>query len=141
MEAAKRRAYRSYISTMKKAVAKYGTRAVDGRSKMAYQLRAWRKDVIDTLGGYDNVTPQELAIVEMASMNRMIICSIDAWILSHPTLIRKDQSLMPAILQRQQLGNGLRDDLKAIGLHRRVKQVSLTEILSHDQPEPPKENE
>jgi len=128
--AAHQRKYVHGLSKAKAQVTKYGIRAIDGRSKRAYALKAWRTELIADLGGEDNVTVQQRTIVELASTTKMIISSIDAWIVSQQTLIRRDQSLIPAVLQRQQLANGLRDDLKAIGLHRRVKTASLTEILS-----------
>src|SRR5215472_13973780 len=92
------------LSKMKAAVIRYGSRAIDQRSKLAHSLKAWQNEVIATLGG--DVTPQQKSIIEIASMNKMMISSIDAWIVSQPTLIRRDQSLIPVILQRQQLVNG-----------------------------------
>ena len=90
---------------MKRAIAKLGARAIPGNTKLGYALKAWRKELIDDLGGEDNVSVQQRAIVELASTTKLMISSIDAWIMSQPSLITRSRALMPVILQRQQLAS------------------------------------
>ena len=44
--AAHQRKYAHGLSKVKAAVTKYGIRAIDGRSKLAYALRAWQRELI-----------------------------------------------------------------------------------------------
>jgi hypothetical protein len=56
--------------------------------------------------------------------------SIDAWILTQPTLINsRKRSLIPVVLQRQTLADGLARYLSQLGLERRHKVKSLNELL------------
>jgi hypothetical protein len=112
---------------MKRIIAKYGSRAIDGRSKLAYSIKAWRKDLIADLGG--DVSTQQLAIIECASLTRMMISSVDAWIVAQPSLLTRDRVLMPVILQRQQLVNSLVSMMTQLGLQRRSKQVTLQDLI------------
>jgi hypothetical protein len=114
---------------MKRAIAKLGSRAIPGNTKLGYALKAWRKEVVTSLGGPDNITPQQLAIIEMASMNKMMIGSVDAWIMSQPTLITRNRTLIPVVLQRQALVNGFCSMMSQLGLKRVQKPVpTLDEI-------------
>jgi hypothetical protein len=65
---------------MKRAIAKLGARAIPGNTKLGYALKAWRKELIEDLGGDDNISIQQRTIVECASTTRLMISSLDAWI-------------------------------------------------------------
>ena len=125
---------------MKRAIAKLGARAIPGNTKLGYALKAWRKELIDDLGGEDNVSVQQRAIVELASTTKLMISSIDAWIMSQPSLITRSRALMPVILQRQQLANSLVSMLVQLGLERRHKVKTLSEILAQADDKPDKAN-
>ena len=63
--------------------------------------------------------------------------TIDNWILSQPSLVNKSKKmLLPVVVQRQQLADGLARYLKDLGLHRRAKNLSLHEILAKDDDTP-----
>jgi hypothetical protein len=126
---AHQRKYAHGLSAVKAAVTKYGIRAIDGRSKLAYALRAWQRELIADLGGDDNITVQQRTIIEMASTSKLMISSVDAWIVSQPSLITRQRALMPVIVQRQQLVNGLVNMMSQLGLERQHKVATLTEIL------------
>jgi hypothetical protein len=65
--------------------------------------------------------------------NKLILDSIDRWIFSQASLIdRRKRALLPVVVQRQQLANGLAQYLTQLGLERRSKVKTLTEILSQD---------
>jgi len=130
IRAAKRRAYRTQLSTMKRAIAKLGARAIPGNTKLGYALKAWRKELIDDLGGEENISIQQRTIIECASTTKLMISSVDAWIMSQPSLITRDRTLMPVIIQRQQLVNGLVSMLSQLGLKRVNKEISLSDYLS-----------
>jgi len=117
---------------MKRAIAKLGARAIPGNTKLGYALRIWQRDLIADLGGETNVSVQQRTIVECAATTRLMIGSLDAWITSQPTLMTRNKTLIPVILQRQQLVDSLTRMLSQLGLERRVKTKSLDEILSEE---------
>jgi Transposase domain (DUF772) len=115
---------------MKRAIAKLGARAIPGNTKLGYALKAWRKELIEDLGGDDNISIQQRTIVECASTTRLMISSLDAWITSQPSLMQRNRTLIPVIMQRQQLVNSLVSMLVQLGLERRHKVKTLQDILA-----------
>ena len=132
-KAAHMRQYRHGLNLMKRAVTKYGSRAIDGRSKLAYALKAWQRDLIADLGGDDNISTQQRTIVELAAVSKLLLNSIDAWLLERPSLFQRgDRALLPVVIQRQQLADGLARYMNQLGLERRAKVRTLQEILSQE---------
>lgn len=131
-KAEKRRKHRHGLSTMKRAIAKLGARAIPGNTKLGYALRAWQRDLIADLGGEDNVSVQQRTIVECAATTRLMIGSLDAWITSQPSLMTRERKLIPVIMQRQAMVDSLTRMMSQLGLERRRKVKSLTEILNAD---------
>ena len=131
-KAERRRTYRHGLSTMKRAIDKLGARAIPGNTKVGYALRAWRKELIGDLGGDENVSLAQRTIVECASTTKLMISSLDAWILNQPSLMTRERKLMPVIIQRQQLVDSLTRMLSQLGLERRHKVKTLQDILSAD---------
>jgi hypothetical protein len=110
---------------------------------MGRALAAWRSELLADLGGIEAVSTQELALVEEAVKTKLILDSVDAWLLSQPTLINKrTRSVLPVVRDRQALVSTLRGLLGDLGLKRRGKAMpSLGEYLStktteHAQPDP-----
>src|SRR5262245_29121247 len=130
--AEKRRQHRSGLSTMKRAIAKLGARAIPGNTKLGYSLRIWQRDLIADLGGEENVSLAQRTIIECAATTRLMIGSLDAWITSQQTLITRERKLLPVVLQRQTMVDSLTRMLVQLGLERRVRQKTLDEILSEE---------
>lgn len=99
---------------------------------MGKALAAWRSELLADLGGIKAVSTQELALIEEAVKTKLILDSIDAWLLSQPTLINKrSRSVLPAVRDRQALVSTLRGLLGDLGLKRRSKAMpSLGEYLT-----------
>ena len=124
------------LNSLKKAWSQLGNRALDGRSPAMVAIRKWRGELIADLGGADLVSTQQLAIVDLAGKSKLLLDSIDTWLLAQPSLINaRKRSLLPVVLQRQQLVNGLVNMMSQLGLERQHKVKSLNEILSRDEPE------
>jgi hypothetical protein len=117
---------------LKRAVSTLGNRAIDRRTTMGRALAAWRSELLTDLGGIEAVSTQELALVEEAVKTKLILDSVDAWLLSQPTLIHKrNRSVLPAVRDRQALVSTLRALLGDLGLKRRAKAMpSLGEYLT-----------
>ena len=116
------------LYTMKQALLQLGNRAIDGRSETGRALTRWRKDLIADLGG--DVSTQQSAIVDLAVKSKLLLDSIDTWLLTQPTLINKrKKSVLPVVRERQQLADGLAKYLAMLGLERRSKEVSLQDYV------------
>jgi len=93
-------------------------------------LVRWRLELVNDLGGEDNISSQQAALIELSVRSKLMIDSIDNWILSQPSLINKSKkAVLPVVIQRQQLADGLSRYLGQLGLERRIKTKSLQEII------------
>ena len=66
---------------MKRAVKELGSRAIDRRTRLGKALDEWRRELIADLGGPEQVSTQELAIVNLAVKTKLMLDSVDAWLL------------------------------------------------------------
>ena len=131
-KAAKMRAYRHGLAQMKAGISKLGSRALDKRYRVSRALAQWRRDLVADLGGEENISTQQLTLIELASTSKLLLGSIDAWLLSQPSLFQRNKTLFPVVLQRQTLANALAQHLKDLGLERRHKVKTLNEILAKE---------
>ena len=121
---------------LKKAVKELGTKALDGRSTLAIELKEERRELIQALGGPSEISPQEMAIVEMIAMKRIRRKPIQEWALLNRDRLfdRRKRSLAPIALQLEQLEESEVRLLKELGLKRRAKQLpSLAAYLDKKQ--------
>src|SRR5438105_3118303 len=89
------------ISTLKRTVKLLGARVVDKRTKLGLALGAWRSDLIDDLGGVTAISTQEAAIIDAAVKTKLILDSVDAWLLKQPSLVsRRQRAVIPAVRDR-----------------------------------------
>jgi hypothetical protein len=133
------RAYAKHgLIPLKRAVGVLGSRTIDRRTAIGKALAAWRTELLADLGGIENVTTQELALVEEAVKTKLILDSIDAWLLSQPSLINKrTRSVLPVVRDRQALVATLRGLLGDLGLGRRTRAIpALGEYLAQRATEP-----
>ena len=123
------------LHTLRKSLKVLGNRAIDGRTTAGKALVHWRQDLVEDLGGADVISTQQGALVDLAVKSKLLLDSIDAWLLSQKTLINtKKKALLPVVVQRQTLADGLARYLSQLGLERRARPAkSLEDILT--QPE------
>jgi hypothetical protein len=110
-----------------------GKRAIDGRSAVAKALNRWQLELIADLGGQDNISTQQHAIIDLAVKQKFLLDSIDAWLLTQETLItgrKRLPGLIPVVIQRQQLADGLAKYLSMLGLAHGVKTKTLHDLLN-----------
>jgi hypothetical protein len=117
---------------LKKAVRVLGTRAVDRRTRIGKALDHWRADLIADLGGLENISTQERALVDEAVLTKLILSSLSAWMLKQQSLVsNKNRGALPVVLHRNQLVSTLKGLLESLGLQRRARKVpSLEEYLA-----------
>jgi hypothetical protein len=116
----RRRPYsRHGITRLKAAVRHLGPRVIDRRTTLGKALAQWRADLIQDLGGPDAVSTQRAALVDLAVRSKLILDSLDAWLLAQPSLVNKrTRSVLPIVRERQALADGLARYLQALGLDR-----------------------
>jgi hypothetical protein len=99
-----------------------------GRENVTLQaLREKEQELITALGG--DPSPQEQAIIADSVKNMLHIASLDHYLMQLKSIVRKGRP-HPVLSTRTQFYAHLRDNLKALGLQRRVKAQSLQDILS-----------
>jgi len=131
------------LTTLRRTVEAIGGRMLDGRTTLAKQLGVWRADLIRDLGG--DVSTQQAAIIDLAVKTKLLLDSIDAWLLTQPTLVNKrKKALLPVVRERQQLADSLARYLKDLGLERRQRDVQDLDAYLREraaekaaEPEPP----
>ena len=112
------------LTTLKKAVKGLGGRVIDKRTQLGKALAKWRTDLIQDLGGRENISTQQEALVDLAVKSKLILDSIDSWLLTQPSLVNaRKRSLLPAVRERQQLADGLARYLGMLGLERRGRDL------------------
>jgi hypothetical protein len=105
---------------------------IDKRTAVGRALADWRQELVRDLGGPETVSTQQLAVIDLAVRTKLLLDSIDAWLLMQPTLVHhRRRALLPVVVQRQSLANALAHYLSLLGLERRPpKTVSLTDYLA-----------
>ncbi len=110
--------------TLRAAVKELGSRAVDRRTKTGRALAAWRSEIAGDLGGLDALSAQQRAVLEEAVKLKLMLDSVDAWILAQPSLVdRRKRALLPVVRERQSLADALVRYLTTLGLERRVREL------------------
>jgi hypothetical protein len=102
-------------------------RAIDGRTTIAKHLQQWRSELIADLGGLEVVSTQQLAIVVLAVRTKLMIDSVDNLLLTQPTIVNaRKRTLLPVVLQRQQLADALARYMGQLGLQARRRMLDVT---------------
>jgi hypothetical protein len=119
------------LTRLKAAVRRLGGRVVDRRTTLGKALAEWRQELIQDLGGSDAVSTQEKAVIELAVKTKLLLDSIDAWLLSQPSLVNaRRRTLHPVVVQRQQLADALARYMNMLGLKRRRERLDLAQSLA-----------
>ncbi len=77
------------LNTLRDAATRVGSRAIDGRSALCYALKRRRRELVDDLGGPDNLSTQRSALIDLCVKTKLFIDSVDAWLLTQDSLINK----------------------------------------------------
>jgi hypothetical protein len=106
---------------LKRAVKNLGGRTIDMRTALGKSLAQWRHQLIGDLGGPGAISTQQAAVVDLAVKTKLLLDSIDAWLLTRPSLIdKKRRALLPVVRERQQLADALARYLSQLGLDRKA---------------------
>jgi hypothetical protein len=118
------------LHTLKRTISLLGGRTIDRRYRVGKALAQWRDDIVADLGGADTISTQQQALVELAVRSKLLLDSVDAWLLVQPSLINaRKRTLLPVVIQRQALADALARYLAQLGLKRVSKEVSLQDYV------------
>ncbi len=120
-----RRPYSKHgLTRQKAAFNRRGIHALDGRTKAARELLRWRAELVADLGGEEAISTQQQAVVDLAVRTKVLLDSVDAWLLQQPSLVNKrKKALLPVVSQRQGLADALSRYMGQLGLKRTPKPV------------------
>src|SRR5438874_525044 len=93
------------LSTLRRTVAQLTTRRLDGRSAVAGAVKRWKADLSADLGG--DLTRAQQTLVELAAQTWVMVVSLDDWLLRQASLVTRKRTVLPVLLQRQQLADSL----------------------------------
>src|SRR5262245_51150749 len=132
----RRRYSRSGFYALKSALRQLGARVIDRRTSLGKHLAAWRADLVSDLGGEGALSTQQRAMVDVIVRQKLLLESVDAWLLVQPTLVNsRKRALLPVVRERQGLADSLARYLAQLGLERRAKPVpNLADYLSQRAP-------
>ena len=126
------------LTRAKQAVRDFGTRTIDRRTKAGRALLAWREQLIDDLGGIEQVSAQQLTVLELAARTKILLDGIDAWLFEQPSLVNKrERKLFTVVKERQQLADSLARYMGQLGLERRGKIYDLNDYVVENYSEEP----
>jgi hypothetical protein len=117
-------------------VADRGRKVVDMRTRLGKELMRWRGELVADLGGEGQLSTQQLALVDISMRTKLLLDSIDAWLLSQPSIIdKRRRQLFPVVQQRTALADALARYLGSLGLARAAKQMPrLSDYLKKGEP-------
>ena len=120
------------LTTLRRAVKELGGRAIDKRTSLGRALEDWRHSLLDDLGGIQATSTQQRQLVDLAVKTKLLLDSVDAWLLVQPSLVNaRKRTVLPVLLQRQQMSDSLARLMQQLGLEKRSRpMLSLHEYLS-----------
>src|SRR5262249_14284443 len=120
----RRRYSRSGFYALKSTLRQLGPRTIDRRTSLGKHLAAWRADLVTDLGGEAALSTQQRALVDVIVRQKLLLESVDAWLLVQPTLVNSRQrTLLPVVRERQALADSLARYLVQLGPEPRAKPV------------------
>src|SRR5438876_3209102 len=84
------------LHKLQRAVQTLGKRALPSRSTaLGRALHQWREALVADLGGMDAVSTQRLALVELALRTKLLVDSVDAYVLAMPSPVSRQRRCLP----------------------------------------------
>lgn len=104
---------------------------LDARSTAFKAITSYRSELVASLGGADNLSAQELTLVEMCAKDWFLLQSIDAFLLQHGAYNKRKRAAYALTIQRCQVSDSLTRKLQLLKLERRSKPLNtLSALLS-----------
>jgi hypothetical protein len=107
----------------------------------AFVLHLWRNELIDDMGGAGNVSTQQKTIIDPIVKQNLILDSVDAWLLERPMVYRASRSVVPIVRECQSIADSLARYLGQLGLKRRSKIKSISDLLADEEADTPRDRD
>jgi hypothetical protein len=108
---------------------------LDKRTTIGKRLDDWAQEIIADLGG--DVSAAQRQVIDMAVRTKLLVDSIDAWLLAQPAILSvRKRALFPVVQQRQQLADALVRYLGLLGLKRQARRFDLPSRAAARVPSP-----
>jgi hypothetical protein len=75
------------FNTLRRALTTSGKRLTSRRYKLGRALWDWRQELIEALGGDVRTSPQQITLIDLSVKTKLLLDSIDAWILTRSSPI------------------------------------------------------
>jgi hypothetical protein len=112
-------------------VASRGRKVVDMRTRLGKELMRWRGELVADLGGTEQLSTQQLALVDISMPTKLLLDTVDAWLLRQPSIIdKRRRQLFPVVQQRTALADALARHLGTLGIARAARQVPRLDTVS-----------
>jgi hypothetical protein len=112
-------------------VADRGRKVIDERTKLGKELMRWRGELVADLGGQEGLSTQQLALVDICMRTKLLLDSVDAWLLRQPSIIdKRKRQLFPVVQQCTALADALARHLGTLGIARAARQVPRLDTVS-----------
>lgn len=118
------------LNTLRKSL-KYSRNALTSRRyKLGRVLWEWRQELVRDVGGEAAISTQQLAVIDLAVKTKLLLDSMDAWLLTQPSLIdKRRRALLPVVRERQALADALARYMGLLGLERKTNALDLARAL------------
>ena len=94
------------LRALQQKVEAKGLAALDRRYAGARALHRWRSELIEALGGEEQLSPQQITLIEQVTRLKLFLDHVDSWLMVQPSLINKrKKAILPAMQQRLQLAS------------------------------------
>ena len=118
------------LNTLRRSLKYSGNALTSRRYKLGRLLWEWRQELIRDAGGEGAISTQQLAVIDLAVKTKLLLDSIDAWLLMQPSLIdKRRRALLPVVRERQALADALARYMGLLGLERRTTSLDLARAL------------
>lgn len=116
------------------AVRARGLDVIDRRSAAWKAVEQCRDALLEDLGGTENVSTQQAALVDLASRCWLYLNHIDGFLLTQDRLVvgrGRKTTLLPVLQQRQGIASHFESLMARLGIERRAKPLrSLSDYLA-----------
>jgi len=127
----------------KRAISKFGSNVLDGRSAIAKRIQELRTALVNDLGGEQAISRQQDIVIGNVLKEHLLLESLDAFIFSmHSPVNKRSRQLYPVVRERSVIADSLVKHLAMLGLERKLPPAKPLEqfLVEHEKKSrPPQE--
>ncbi len=119
----KPRSYHQHgLWTLRAALEEFGSdKWLDHIGPTGVALRAWKESLVEDLGGWDNLSTQQLALVDLVARQMLLIESVDRFVIANQAIVNeRNRKLFRVMLDRQRMADSWAKYLQMLGLEKRA---------------------